>query len=379
MKKISILAGLILFAFSGILVVRYVSAQQFGCADTWQSNGDDTYDGDCPIVPGYTTSFTRTKHWKVFWKDGYDRSVNVTARGECHAYFYSTQRCQPTFEEPRWSTATSNYGEWKQTFQTRVFTSRLDCVPGYEDTVVASHQCNFGSGGGCRSNLSPNETKSDDESNDNCSGCYPTPWELQECSNWGGNWDWAACQCGASPIIIDVAGNGFNLTNFADGVRFDLNSTGGREHLSWTAANSDDAWLALDRNSNGLIDNGQELFGNYTPQPTPPAGEEKNGFLALAVFDKAANGGNNDGEIDNQDAVFSSLRLWQDANHNGVSEQNELHTLASLGVAKLELDYQESRRLDEHGNRFKYRAKVKDAQGQQIGRWAWDVYLLTAR
>jgi len=178
-----------------------------------------------------------------------------------------------------------------------------------------------------------------------------------------------------SPIVVDILGNGFNLTNNQSGVLFDLNSNGNRERTAWTSLNSDDAWLALDRNANAMIDNGTELFGNYTPQPEPPKGVERQGFLALAEYDKSANGGNNDGVITSQDAIFSDLRLWQDANHNGVSESNELKTLNSLELAKIELDYKESRRTDEHGNRFKYRAKVKDEQGAQISRWAWDVFL----
>lgn len=186
------------------------------------------------------------------------------------------------------------------------------------------------------------------------------------------------CTCSSSPILIDVLGNGYNMTNAQAGVSFDFNGNGtARGKLSWTAANSDDAWLALDRNQNGTIDNGQELFGNATNQPEPPADEERQGFRALAEYDKFENGGNSDNRINRQDAVFANLRLWQDANHNGVSEANELHSLPELGLARIDLDYRESRRTDEHGNKFKYRAKVRDAQGAQIGRWAWDVFLVS--
>lgn len=120
------------------------------------------------------------------------------------------------------------------------------------------------------------------------------------------------------------------------------------------------------------------MFGNYTKQASPAAGSEPNGFIALAAFDETARGGNSDGVIDARDGVFAHLRLWLDTNHNGLSEPGELHPLASLAVETLSLDYKESRRTDEHGNGFKYRAKVGDARGAHVARWAWDVNLLGA-
>lgn len=181
------------------------------------------------------------------------------------------------------------------------------------------------------------------------------------------------CCCFPTPVLIDLSGNGFSLTDAYNGVMFDMGGDGKKEPVAWTTTDNDDAWLVLDRNGNGQIDSAKEMFGNFTDQPH--ATTRLNGFVALAEFDRNDNGGNGDEKITSADSVFANLRLWQDRNRNGVSEPGELHTLTAFDIATLDLDYKESKKSDTNGNRFSYRAKVKDAQGNQIGRWAWDVTL----
>ena len=246
--------------------------------------------------------------------------------------------------------------------------------------VVHGHTCNIpasGGGGGGACNEAPTQFVKSATSAPAPNLVNPYCCDAVEqfnCINGGGEWSDATCSC-YSPILIDVAGNGFDLTDAAGGVMFDLTATGTEQQVSWTSTGSDDALLVLDRNGNSLIDNGRELFGSSTPQPYLSPGEEKNGFRALAVFDRPENGGNGDGQIDARDSVFSNLKLWQDTNHNGVSEGDELRSLASSEIQMIDLNYRDARRRDENGNWFRYRAKVGNVQGAQVGRWAWDVFL----
>jgi hypothetical protein len=176
------------------------------------------------------------------------------------------------------------------------------------------------------------------------------------------------CKCRFSPIIIAMAEGRLELTDAAEGVRFDLRPDGVPEQIAWTRRESQDAFLVLDRDRNGVIDSGKELFGSTTIQPPGPG---KNGFKALAVFDTNA-----DGRIDDRDPIYSSLKLWTDKNHNGISEPDELQRVARAGLLSVSLTYKETSRRDRHGNLFKYVSSVTFRIGNRVvTRSAIDVFL----
>lgn len=226
------------------------------------------------------------------------------------------------------------------------------------------------------------DTDCDDGNNQIYPGAYDTnpqcgsqdPWTCGDDYNCNGIQDCneISAVCSNSPIVIDVSGNGFLLTDRSQGVRFDLDRDGRREQLPWTDRNGDDVWLTLDRNGNGLVDDGGELFGNYTPQPPS---QDRNGFLALAVFDGRVAGGNGDGWIDQADPVFQRLRLWRDSNHDGVSQPVELRSLGTVGVRRIALQFREFLRVDQFGNWFRFGARIFDGRNRDIGAWAFDVFL----
>jgi hypothetical protein len=127
----------------------------------------------------------------------------------------------------------------------------------------------------------------------------------------------------SDPLALDLDGDGLETTGISNGVRFDINADGRLDQTSFITGG--DAFLALDANGNGRIDDGRELFGDQNG--------DANGYLALARYDD-----NSDGQIDHEDAVFQQLRLFT----QGRDGSQQLRTLDEAGIASLSLAYRNS-------------------------------------
>lgn len=195
-----------------------------------------------------------------------------------------------------------------------------------------------------------------------------------DCLMLDGVWRDTWCDFKASsPIVVDSGRNGYALTSVADGVRFDLDADGVPEMVAWTEPDSDDEFLAMDRNGNGRIDDGTELFGNHTPVTV--GGETAttaNGFEALKFLRSPSSGA---GQIlGAADPEFARLLLWRDRNHNGISEPDELRRLIDAGGQGIGLEYKEKKRVDRYGNEFREQGTIywQDGHGP-----VYDVWLLS--
>ena len=114
-----------------------------------------------------------------------------------------------------------------------------------------------------------------------------------------------------------------------------------------------DGFLVLDRNQNGVIENGVELFGTAAPLLLSSA-RPLHGYEVLAEFDDPILGGNGDQVIDQHDAIFAHLGVWLDKNRDAVTQEGEVVSLAEAGVEGISLAYFESDETDQWGNEFKW-------------------------
>lgn len=171
-----------------------------------------------------------------------------------------------------------------------------------------------------------------------------------------------------SPILIDLGAQSYRLTSASDGVLFDLRNEGVKRRVAWTEAGAENAFLAMDRNANGTIDSGAELFGDST---VLRSGQVANhGFEALAELDE-----NGDGVVNASDSSWAILLLWTDRNHDGISAGNELARLSSSQILALETDFRTIGKKDRWGNLFRYGSHARFAARGRGQRPYYDVFL----
>jgi hypothetical protein len=183
-----------------------------------------------------------------------------------------------------------------------------------------------------------------DEVHAEMSGCSPDV--VSEIINWKSSSRWDLIQhgtCRGSPLVLDLDGDGVNLTSLDKGVAFDLFGTGQKVKSAWIGGG--DGWLVMDRNGNGMVDGARELFGNVTGGTS-----HADGFAALSTIDQ-----NGDGRIDANDEAFAKLLVWRDTNRDGRSQPSELVKLADLGIRALYVSATRDEgpaSWDRHGNQI---------------------------
>ncbi|VVM18910.1 Alkaline phosphatase (EC [uncultured Gammaproteobacteria bacterium] len=160
-----------------------------------------------------------------------------------------------------------------------------------------------------------------------------------------------------SPLTLDLDGDGMVETTSKEnsGVYFDHDNNSFAEQSGWVG--KDDGLLVFDKNNNGKIDDGSELFGNNTILSN--GNKAANGFEALKDLDS-----NNDGKIDNQDTNFNNLKIWQDKNSDGKLDEGELLSLSEAGVRSLNTTYSNSNEVDSSNNAINNRVVLPPQQAQ---------------
>jgi Ca2+-binding RTX toxin-like protein len=158
------------------------------------------------------------------------------------------------------------------------------------------------------------------------------------------------------PLMIDLDGGGIQTTSLEQGVHFDHDSSGFAEKTGWIAGN--DGFLVWDKNDDGKISNGNELFGEFTYLSTGQWAN--NGYKVLQDMDE-----NQDGKVDASDIDWSHIKIWVDQNHNGISDAGELHSLGEYSIASISTSYTyDPDAVDANGNRPEMTGQYTTSDGQ---------------
>ena len=145
------------------------------------------------------------------------------------------------------------------------------------------------------------------------------------------------------PLVFDLGGDGITTVSLEESnAFFDLDNNGFAEKTSWVGAK--EGLLAYDKNGDGIINGGNELFGDRTLMKDGKT-LASSGFAALAEYDD-----NKDGKIDSNDVIYALLRIWQDSDGDGIASAGELRRLVDLGIVSIGLSYSNTGVTDSANN-----------------------------
>jgi len=156
------------------------------------------------------------------------------------------------------------------------------------------------------------------------------------------------------PILLDLDGDGLETVGLSANIHFDFDADGVLTGTGW--AGKDDALLVWDRNANGQIEAGGELFGDFTELPNGTLAP--NGFAALAALDT-----NGDGLLDAADPAFAELKLWRDTSQDGQTAEGELISLSEAGIESLKLAHTLTNQRLANGNQLSREGSFTRADG----------------
>jgi hypothetical protein len=182
--------------------------------------------------------------------------------------------------------------------------------------------------------------------------------------------------CGPSPILIDTQGQGFHFTDPAKLDGYVTFRFGGQlKRVSWPDWRYENGWLVLP-DANGVVDDADDLFGNYTAHSnadyTPFKNTtDPNGWLALAFYTQPSQGGSGSGVIDRGSRVWNKLRIWKPKHCHlkpdeaCVALDSELFRLDELGIHAISTVYTVVDQVDKIGNQCSFVALINPDPGER--------------